>query len=261
MNNEPRTRNKNMPYDPSLPLPNSPLESQVIRDQLQALFVLINNIVTVTAAQVDSTNTLPQGSPANVNVSVSGGTLHFSFDIPQGQEGLVGPTGPPFSTAVVDSVNTVEPGTPAAVNVGFDGTNVRFTFDIPRGNDGNQGQQGNDGGQGSPGNDGAQGPPFAQAVVDGVTTLDPGQQATVQTSFDGSNVRFTFGIPRGSDGSNGSDGSQGPPGDISQAQLDSAISGTSANTNGVSTLDTGFADPDMEAMRQKLNEMILNGRR
>jgi hypothetical protein len=250
-----------MPYDPSLPLPNSPLESQVIRDQLQALFVLINNIVTVTAAQVDSTNTLPQGSPANVNVSVSGGTLHFSFDIPQGQEGLVGPTGPPFSTAVVDSVNTVEPGTPAAVNVGFDGTNVRFTFDIPRGNDGSQGQQGNDGGQGPPGNDGAQGPPFAQAIVDGVTTLDPGQQATVQTSFDGSNVRFQFGIPRGSDGSNGSDGSQGPPGEISQAQLDSAISGTSANTNGVSTLDNAFADPDMEALRQKLNEMILNGRR
>jgi len=26
-------------------------------------------------------------------------------------------------------------------------------------------------------------------------------------------------------------------------------------------MDTGFADPDMEALRQKLNEMILNGRR
>jgi hypothetical protein len=26
-------------------------------------------------------------------------------------------------------------------------------------------------------------------------------------------------------------------------------------------LDTGFADPDMEALRQKVNEMILNGRR
>jgi hypothetical protein len=259
-----------MPYDPSLPLPNSPLESQVIRDQLQALFVLINNIVTVTAAQVDSTNTLPQGSPANVNVSVSGGTLHFSFDIPQGQEGLVGPTGPPFSTAVVDSVNTVEPGTPAAVGVSFDGTNVRFTFDIPRGNDGmngsdgSQGPPGNDGSdgaQGQPGNDGPQGPPFAQAVVDAVNTLDPGQPAAVGVSFDGTNVRFTFDIPRGNDGSNGSDGSQGPPGEISQAQLDSAISGTSANTNSVSTLDTAFADPDMEAIRQKLNEMILNGRR
>jgi hypothetical protein len=91
--------------------------------------------------------------------------------------------------------------------------------------------------------------------VDSVTTLDPGNPATVGVSFDGSNVRFTFGIPRGSDGA------QGPPGDISQAQLDNAISGTSANTNGVSTLDTAFADPELEAIRQKLNEMILNGRR
>ena len=70
--------------DPSLPLPNSPLESQVIRDQLQALFNLINDIVTVTAAQVDSTNTLPPSSPANASVTVSGNTLHFTFEIPQG---------------------------------------------------------------------------------------------------------------------------------------------------------------------------------
>ncbi len=77
-------------------------------------------------------------------------------------------------------------------------------------------------------------------------------------SFDGTNVRFTFDIPRGNDGSNGSDGA---PGEVSQAQLDSAVSGTSANTNSVSTLDTGFADPDMEAMRQKLNEMINTMRR
>ena len=247
-----------MPYDPTLPAPNSPLESQVIRDQLQALFVLINNIASIAAAQVDSTNTLPPSSPANASVSVVGNTLHFSFEIPQGQEGPMGQQGPPFAQAVVDAVNTVDPGTPAAVAVSFDGSNVRFTFDLPRGNDGNQGQQGNDGGQGPPGNDGAQGPPFAQAVVDAVNTLDPGQPAAVGVSFDGTNVRFTFAIPRGSDGMNGSDGA---PGEVSQAQLDSAISGTSANTNAVSTLDTAFADPDMEALRQKLNEMILNGRR
>jgi len=250
-----------MPFNPTLPAPNSPLESQVIRDQLQSLFVLINNIVSLSAAQVDSTNTLPQGSPANVNVSVSGGTLHFSFDIPQGQEGLVGPAGPPFANAVVDSVTTLNPGDSATVGVSFDGTNVRFTFGIPRGNDGSQGQPGNNGSDGGQGPQGAQGPPFAQAVVDGVTTLDPGQPATVQTSFDGSNVRFQFGIPRGNDGSSGSNGSDGAPGEVSNAQLNSAISGTSHNTNGVSTLDTGFADPDMEALRQKLNEMILNGRR
>jgi hypothetical protein len=97
-------------------------------------------------------------------------------------------------------------------------------------------------------------------VVDGVTTLDPGQQATVQTSFDGSNVRFTFAIPRGSDGTNGSDGSQGPPGEISQAQLDSAISGTSANTNSVGTLGQGadgsYNQSQMQDLINKVDELI-----
>ena len=91
-----------------------------------------------------------------------------------------------------------------------------------------------------------------------MTTLNPGENATVDVNFDGTNVRFTFGIPRGQDGS---DGSESPPGEVSQAQLDSAINGTSANTNNIGTLDTAFADPDMEALRQKMNEMILNGRR
>ena len=237
----------------------------MIRDQLQALFVLINNIVTVTAAQGDSTNTLPPGSPANVNVSVSGGTLNFSFDIPQGQEGLVGPAGPPFANAVVDSVTTLNPGDAATVGVSFDGTNVRFTFGIPRGNDGSQGQQGNNG---SDGQQGPQGPPFAQAVVDSVTTLDPGQPATVQTSFDGSNVRFTFGIPRGGDGSNGSngnDGAQGPPGEVSLTDLNNGLLNTlnqcSNVSNGVSTITNGYTDPEAEELRQKVNELIAALRR
>lgn len=37
--------------------------------------------------------------------------------------------------------------------------------------------------------------------------------------------------------------------------------GISATSNGVSTLDTGFAELVVEAVRQKMNEMILNGRR
>jgi hypothetical protein len=259
-----------MPFDPAWPQNGQNIDADRFRGQFAGIIDLIGSGSGVNAAQVDSTNTLPPSTPANASVSVVGNTLHFTFEIPQGQEGPMGQQGPPFSQAVVDSVTTLDPGTPAAVGVSFDGTNVRFTFDIPRGNDGmngsngsdgSQGPPGNDGGQGPQGNDGAQGPPFAQAIVDSVTTLDPGNPATVGVSFDGSNVRFTFGIPRGNDGSNGSDGSQGPPGEISQAQLDSAISGTSANTNSVGTLDTAFADPDMEAMRQKLNEMILNGRR
>ncbi len=251
-------------FDPNLPQENTLADAAQMRSQLNGLKALIDAILTVTAAQVDSTNTLPQGSPANASVSLIGNALHFTFEIPQGQEGLPGQAGqdgsigPPFAQAVVDSVTTLDPGQPATVGVSFDGSNVRFNFAIPRGNDGSQGATGGSGSDGGQGPQGIQGPPFAQAVVDGVTTLDPGQPATVQTNFDGSNVRFTFGIPRGNDGSNGNDGA---PGEVSQAQLNSAISGTSNNTNSISTLDSGFADADLEALRQKLNEMILNGRR
>jgi hypothetical protein len=210
-------------FDPNLPQAGTEIDAVQMRGQLNGLKDLIDAVPTLDAALVDSTNTLPQGSPANASVSVIGNTLHFTFDIPQGQEGLVGPIGPPFGGAVVDGVNTLPPGDNATVSVSFDGSNVRFTFGIPRGNDGPQGMQGDPGGpqgpQGQQGNDGGQGPP----------------------------------------------GSQGLPGEVSQAQLDSAIlnslNGTSNNTNGISTLDTGFADPDLEAMRQKVNEVILNGRR
>jgi hypothetical protein len=108
------------------------------------------------------------------------------------------------------------------------------------------------------------GPPFAQAIIDSVNTLNPGDNTTASVSFDGSNVRFTFGIPRGNDGTNGTngnDGGQGPPGEVTNAQLSSAISGTSNNTNAIATLDTPFADPDAESMRQRFNELVLALRR
>lgn len=53
---------------------------------------------------------------------------------------------------------------------------------------------------------------------------------------------------------------------MTAAQLTTAINGTSANTNGIATLDTPFTnDPlslaDGELLRAKINEIILNGRR
>jgi hypothetical protein len=130
---------------------------------------------------------------------------------PPGPQGVPGIQGPPFAQAVIDSVTTVNPGDPAWVTVSFDGTDVHFSFGIPRGDAGAQGQPGE------------QGPPFAQAVVDGVTTLPPGWDATVNVSFDGTNVHFTFGIPRGDVGGQGPPGIQGPPGEVTAAQLNEAI--------------------------------------
>ena len=111
--------------------------------------------------------------------------------------------------------------------------------------------------------------------------MNPGDAATVSTSFDGSNVHFQFGIPRGNDGSQGPQGNtgndgaqgpqgpegpQGPTGEVTNAALASAIAGTSANTNGVATLDMPFTnDPptlaDIEVLRAKINERILAQRR
>jgi hypothetical protein len=179
-------------FDPNLPQENTPADAAQMRSQFNSLKALIDAINSITAAQVDGVTTLPAGSPANVNVSVNGNTLHFSFELPQG-------------------------------------------------NDGAQGQQGNDG---------QQGPPFAQAVVDSVNTLPAGSAASVGVSFDGTNVRFTFDIPQGQEGP------MGATGEVSQSQLDNAINGTSNNSNGVSTLDTAMADPDVETLRQKLDELI-----
>ena len=59
----------------------------------------------------------------------------------------------------------------------------------------------------------------------------------------------------------GQPGPQGPPGDVNSAQLTQAINGTSSNSNGLTTLDNPFADPDAEALRQKFNELLMALRR
>lgn len=164
-----------------------------------------------------------------------------------------------LTAAQVDGVNTVEPGSPANATVSVTGNTLHFAFEIPRGNDGIQGQPGGNGSDGGPGPVGPQGPPFASAIVDGVNALNPGDPATVGVNFDGSNVRFTFGIPRGNDGS------AGTPGEVSYNDLNNAISGTSNNTNSLSTLDIFPSDPpslaDYQALQSKVNELILALRR
>jgi hypothetical protein len=130
---------------------------------------------------------------------------------------------------------------------------VHFFFGIPRGMDG------------------VSSPPINSFIIDGVSTLNPGEPATVQTSFDGASVRFTFGIPRGSDGSSGNDGGtgpqgpQGPPGEVTNAQLSSAIAGTSNLSNAVNTLGMAVSDPptqgEVQAIASKLDELILALRR
>ena len=117
---------------------------------------------------------------------------------------------PTITAAQVDAVTTLPPGSPAVVSVSILNGVLKLTFDIPQGL------------EGLPGQTGIPGPAFAQAVVDAVTTLNPGEAATVGVGFDGVLVHFSFGIPRGetgqpgqqgAQGNDGSTGSQGPQGE------------------------------------------------
>ena len=101
------------------------------------------------------------------------------------------------------------------------------------------------------------------AQVDAVNTLPAGDPDSVNLSVSGGTLHFSFSIPQGDTGPQGNDGPsgpQGPPGEVTQWQLNT-LNQTSANTNNIITIDTNFADPDMEALRQKLNGLILNGQR
>ena len=175
-------------FDPTLPAEGSPLQSAVMRSQLTSLKDLIDAVPTITGVVLDGVTTGAPGDPASVSLSLVGTELHFSFVIPQGNEGATGAQGD-------------------------------------------------------------QGPPFASAVVDGVTTLDPGTPATVEVDYDGSSVHFTFGIPRGADGING---------EVNFGDLANAIATTSSNSNAVSTFpDSAPADYD-QAQQQSLIDKVMN---
>lgn len=144
--------------------------------------------------------------------------------------------------AQIDSITSVEPNEPPSASATIIDQVLHLSFAIPRGQTG------------------PQGPAFASAQVDTVTTLNPGETAQASVAFDGSALRFSFGIPRGFDGSPGADGQTGAPGEVSLVDLNNALSGTSANSNGVAPLDQS-ADPNynsgqIQDLINKMNELI-----
>jgi len=66
---------------------------------------------------------------------------------------------------------------------------------------------------------------------------------------------------QGLQGNDGSTGPQGPPGAVSLTQLNTVITGASSNSNMASTLDNGFADPDLETLRLAYNTLVVALRR
>ena len=103
-------------------------------------------------------------------------------------------------------------------------------------------------------------PTITSAVVDAVNTLPAGDPAAVDASVTSGVLHLTFGIP---------EGPSGPPGEVTQAGLDSAIADalalTSSNSNAVSLLseaaDSSYNQTQMQTVMAKLDELILALRR
>jgi len=100
------------------------------------------------------------------------------------------------------------------------------------------------------------------AQIDSVTTLPPGAPATVGLTLVGQTLHLTFGLPQGA---SGAPGAEGPPGEITQAQLDAAMVGSSANSNTVSTLgqvaDGFYNQSQIQDLINKVDQLILTLRR
>ena len=121
-----------MPYDPNFPQENTPIDAAPMRAQMQGIVDLISSIPQgpqgppgqngsdgapgqpgpqgppFASAVVDGVSTLPPGSSAGVSVSFDGSNVHFTFDIPQGQDGATGAQGPPGEVTQTDLNNAVQ---------------------------------------------------------------------------------------------------------------------------------------------------------
>lgn len=100
---------------------------------------------------------------------------------------------------------------------------------------------------------------LTSAVIDEVVTLDPGSPATASASLVDGVLHLSFGIPTGPQGDQGPEGtagSNGGPGEVTFASLNEALAGTARNPVGLTTLDTAFADPDAESLRQAYNLLL-----
>ena len=106
-------------FDPTLPQEGTPLDAVQMRAQLNGLKALIDSLLTVTAAQVDGVNTLPAGSAAGVTVTVTGNTLHFSFEIPEGPQGEPGAQGEVSQSALDAAVMVTSANSNAVSTLGL----------------------------------------------------------------------------------------------------------------------------------------------
>jgi hypothetical protein len=178
------------------------------------------NVLTVAA-----TNTIDAGQSASVTISGTSPSQSLTFNIPRGQDGIIGGPGP----SNVLSIGTVTSGATASATITGTSPTQTLNLVLPKGDTG---------ATGATGATGPKGDAYATITINSTTTGLPGTNAAVANSGTSSNLILDFTIPRGADGAAGATGPQGPAG--SQANIDPidtriALKTTALSTTGVNS--------------------------
>ena len=161
------------------------------------------NVLSVAA-----TNTLNAGQSATVTISGTSPAQSLTFNIPRGQDGILGGPGP----SNVLSIGTVSSGASASATITGTSPSQVLNLVLPKGDTGATGAAGTNGTNGAVGAPGPKGDAAATITINSTTTSLPGSSASVTNSGTSSNVLLDFIIPRGADGAPGAPGAPGAAG-------------------------------------------------
>jgi hypothetical protein len=284
-----------MSFDPNLPVNGSEVSSAELRGQFTGLKALIDAVPAgPPGPQGETGPSGPAGSngvdgrgiaevydsgDGRAMVRMTDGTTYGPFTIASGPQGAPGNDGAPGPSGNDGQpgpegrhvTNVIDNGDGRCIVVMSDGANYG-PFSVANGPQGPAGAPGEPGPNFNMRGDWEAWSGYNRGDVvayngniyvsfaDGVSGPPPDQDSrwkllTIVGPAGPAGSQGPAGDP-GSPGSPGPEGPQGQPGEVSNQQLTDAIAGTSANTNAVQTLNTTFADPDVESLRQKLNELI-----
>ncbi|MEO6786626.1 MAG: hypothetical protein ABI318_10880 [Chthoniobacteraceae bacterium] len=124
-----------MPFDSTKPVNGVLIDADFLRGQFNALKDLIDAAPTITAVVVDAVNTLPAGSLATVDASITGTVLHLTFGIPDGPSGADGQQGPPGEVSAVQLNDSIAAALVTATANSSANTNAVATLDTAFTND------------------------------------------------------------------------------------------------------------------------------
>ena len=175
------------------------------------------NVLTVL-----QTNTIDAGLNASVTISGTSPSQQLTFNIPKGQDGIIGGPGP----SNILSIGTVTSGETASATITGTSPSQVLNLVLPKGDTG---------ATGATGATGPKGDAAATITVGTTTTGTAGTNASVTNSGTSSDVVLNFTIPQGATGPAGPTGPAGSAANIDPISTRIALQTTATSSTGVNS--------------------------